>query len=106
LGKWNKGVRWVRLLIHNIWDVAWDKWEHINEVVHKQDNLVSQAELEQLNGWIHEAIQIGSGMVLVGDYHLFRDISVDSAFKWTFARNKRWKQYAEQAWTYYQETHE
>jgi hypothetical protein len=25
LGKLNTGERWVRLLTHNIWDVAWDQ---------------------------------------------------------------------------------
>jgi hypothetical protein len=74
-------------------------------VVHKQYNLVSQAEAEQLNGWIHEAIQIGSGLVMGGENYLFCSILVDAAFKWTLARKKRRKRCVEQAWKSYQETH-
>jgi hypothetical protein len=91
LGKRNTGERWVRLLIQKIWNVDWDQWDHGNEVRHKQDSLVSQPEAEQLNGWIHEVIRIGSGKVLLGNNHLFRDILVDAAFKWTLTRKKRWK---------------
>jgi hypothetical protein len=69
--------------------VAWDQCGHINEVVHKQDNLGSQVEANQLNGWIHEAIRIGSGIVLVGNNYLFRNISVDAAFQWTLVRKKK-----------------
>jgi hypothetical protein len=105
LGKRTTGERWVWLLIQKIWDVAWDQWDHRNEVVHKQNNLVSQAESEQLNGWIREAIRIDSGLVMVGDNYLFHNISVDAAFIWTLARKKRWKWYVEQAWKSHQEAH-
>jgi hypothetical protein len=97
LVKRNSGERWVRLLIQNLWDVACNQWEHRNEVVHKTDNLVTQAEAEQLNGWIRQAIRIGQGLVLAGDQYLFHNMTVDSAFQWTLARNKYWKQFVETA---------
>jgi hypothetical protein len=105
LGKRNTGERWVRLLIQKIWDVSWDQWDHRNGVVHKQDNLVSQAESAQLDWWIRKAIRTGSGLLMESDNYLFRNISVEAAFRWTLARNKIWKRYVEQAWTSYQEAH-
>jgi hypothetical protein len=50
LGKRNTGERWVWLLVQKNWDVSWDQRDHRNEVVHNQDNLVSQAEEEQRFG--------------------------------------------------------
>jgi hypothetical protein len=85
-GKRNSGERWVRLLIKKLWDVAWYQWDHRNEVVHKTDNLVTQAEAEQLNGWIREEIRIGQGLVLTGDQYLFHNMTVDLACQWTLAR--------------------
>jgi hypothetical protein len=89
---------WVRLLIQKLWEVAWDPWEHCNEVVHKKDNVVTQEEAEQLKGWVRKAIRIGQGLVLTGDQYLFHNITVDSAFKWTLAKKKHWKQFVEIKW--------
>jgi hypothetical protein len=96
-GKRNSGERWVWLLIQKLWDVAWNQWEHRNEEVYKTENLVTQVEAEQLNGWIREAIRIGQGLVLAGDRYLFRNMTVDSAFQWTLVRKKYWKQFLETA---------
>jgi hypothetical protein len=106
LGKRNSGERWVRLLIKKLRDVAWDQLEHRNEVVHKKENVVTQEEAEQLNGWIREAIRIGQGLVLAGDEYLFRNITVDLTFQWTLARKKHWKRFVETAWKAYQDTNE
>jgi hypothetical protein len=84
-------------LIQKLWDVAWNKWEHINEMVHKTDHLVTQAKSEQLNGWIREAIRIGQGLVLAGDQYLFHNMTVDSEFQWTLARKKYLNQFVETA---------
>jgi hypothetical protein len=97
LVKSNSGERWVRLLIQKLWDVSWNQLEHRNEVVHKTNNVVTQVEAEQLNGWIHQAIRIGQRLVLAGDQYLFHNMTVDSAFQWTLARKKYWKQFVETA---------
>jgi hypothetical protein len=94
------------MFLQKIWDMVWAQWDSRNEVVHNQYNLVSQAEGEQLIGWILEAMRIGSGIVLVVDNYLFHDILVVAAFNWTLARKKKWKRCLEQAWKSYQETHE
>jgi hypothetical protein len=96
-GKRNSGERWVRLLIQKIWDVAWNQWEHIDEVVHKKENLFTQEEAEKLNVWIRKAIRIGQRLVLAGEKYLFHNMMVDSAFQWTLARKKYWKQFVETA---------
>jgi hypothetical protein len=50
VGKRKSGERWVLLLIKTLWDVAWDQWDHRNDEVHNKENLVTQAEAEQMNG--------------------------------------------------------
>jgi hypothetical protein len=44
IGKQNSGLRWTNALIQNIWQVAWDQWEHRNAILHNSKNIVTQAE--------------------------------------------------------------
>jgi hypothetical protein len=44
IGKQNSGLRWKRVVIQNIWQVAWDQWEDRNAIFHNSENLVTQAE--------------------------------------------------------------
>ena len=37
LGKRNSGRRWLALLIVQLWDTAWDLWEHRNGIFHAQE---------------------------------------------------------------------
>ena len=37
LGKRNSGRRWLSLLIQQLWDTAWDLWEHRNGIFHAQE---------------------------------------------------------------------
>jgi hypothetical protein len=39
--KQNSGLRWTSALIQNIWQVAWDKLEHRNAILHNSENLVT-----------------------------------------------------------------
>jgi hypothetical protein len=94
----------THLLTQKLWDVSWDQWEHRNEVVHNQENLVSQSETDQLHGWIREAIRTGSGLVLTGDQYLFLNLSMDSAFQSALARKKQWKRFVEMACKAYQDS--
>jgi hypothetical protein len=56
LSKWNTGLIWVRLLIHKLWEVAWDQWNLCNEVVHRRENIITIEELEIINSRIHRRI--------------------------------------------------
>jgi Fe-S cluster biosynthesis and repair protein YggX len=42
--KQNPGLRWTSAIIHKIWKVAWDQWEHRNAILHNSENLITQAE--------------------------------------------------------------
>jgi hypothetical protein len=42
--KQDSGLRWKSAFIQNIWQVAWDQWEHRNAILHNSENLVTQAE--------------------------------------------------------------
>jgi len=37
------GGRWAVALIKKLWDMAWDMWEHRNEVLHERENLVTKS---------------------------------------------------------------
>jgi hypothetical protein len=39
----------VIALIKKLWQIAWDLWQHRNNVLHEQENDVVQKESEQLN---------------------------------------------------------
>jgi hypothetical protein len=43
------GQRWVTLLIKKLWEVAWDLWEHRNDILHHQENEVRQTEGPLIN---------------------------------------------------------
>jgi hypothetical protein len=64
LGKRNTGERWVRLLIHKLWKTAWYQWDHRNDALHRQENLVSQAEADMMNSQIRDFFAIGSQVFL------------------------------------------
>ena len=41
------GERWVMALIHKLWDVAWDLWDHCNRVLHDSDTSLIKQQREQ-----------------------------------------------------------
>ena len=49
LGSRRTGRRWVIALIKKLWQIAWDLWQHRNNVLHEQENDVLQKESEPLN---------------------------------------------------------
>jgi hypothetical protein len=49
LANQNTGLHWVQLLIQKSWEVGWDQWGRRNEVIHRQENLVTIEELETIN---------------------------------------------------------
>jgi hypothetical protein len=52
LKKLDTGERWVRLLIQKLWKMARYQWGHRNYGLHRQDNLVSQADADMMNSQI------------------------------------------------------
>jgi hypothetical protein len=40
------GKRWLAQLILKLWDIAWDLWEHRNNIAHSAN---SDADLQQIN---------------------------------------------------------
>lgn len=43
------GRRWTIELIKKLWDVAWDLWEHHNNILHKEQNVVTDKASCSLN---------------------------------------------------------
>jgi len=41
------GERWVVALIHKVWEVAWDLWDHRNRVLHDSDTSLIKQQREQ-----------------------------------------------------------
>jgi hypothetical protein len=49
LGSRKSGLRWLTALIHKLWDIAWDMWDHRNRVLHDTENSVARdLEIQQI----------------------------------------------------------
>ena len=69
LGKRNTGKRWLTAIIQKLWDVAWDLWDHRNNVLHKKDDGVLR---QRLQNDIREQVTLGSRTVTVQARPLLR----------------------------------
>jgi hypothetical protein len=83
IGKHNSGLRWKSALIQNIWQVAWDQWEHMNAILHNSENLVTQAEAVMIASRVQMELETGIQGLLQGDRYLFDDHQVKKSAKWT-----------------------
>jgi len=67
------GRRWVIALIQKLWDVAWDLWEHQNEVLHEKENLVTWSMGIHLNHRVSRVfMDLCSRPLRANDSHLVR----------------------------------
>ena len=67
------GRRWVIAIIQNLWDTAWDLWEHRNEVLHEKENLVTRAMGLHLNRRVTRVfLDLCSRPLRANDSHLVR----------------------------------
>lgn len=65
------GLRWITALIKKLWGIAWGLWEHRNEVLHHQDNVVSSAFIRSLDRKITKTYnELAQCMLLDKDRHL------------------------------------
>ena len=53
--------RWTASLIHKLWLVAWDQWEHRNGIVHKVGERTTNSEESQLDKAIKRQKRRGGG---------------------------------------------
>jgi hypothetical protein len=67
----HSGKRWTIALITKLWDIAWDLWDHHNEVYHKQMNYTQEEDKEVMDLQIQD---LYDNMVMTGllpkDQHL------------------------------------
>jgi hypothetical protein len=96
------GERWVHLLIQKLWGVDWDQWDPRSNLVHNQENVVTQLKAAQLNGWIDGEIRTDIGLLSMGDTYFLLNLSMKTALQWTLTR-KQWKRFDEMVWTPYQD---
>ena len=47
MGIRKSGDCWVVALIHKLWDIAWDLWDHCNTVLHDSDTSLIKQQREQ-----------------------------------------------------------
>jgi hypothetical protein len=73
IGKHNSGRLWTSALIHNIWQVAWDQWEHRNAILHNSENIVIQAESVMIASRVQMELETGIQGLLQDDRYLFDD---------------------------------
>ena len=60
------GKRWTISIIKKLWQVAWDLWDHRNQILHEKDNAVVQQQLRQLDSNITASYHLLTTYVLAG----------------------------------------
>jgi hypothetical protein len=73
-----------------MWKVAWDQWEHTNEILHKSENLVTQAEAVMIASRVQMELETGIQGLLQGDKYLFDDRPVAKSAKRTVDSQDSW----------------
>jgi ribonuclease HI len=69
LGRRNTGKKWARELIKKLWGVAWDMWEHRNDILHNSDTPAKLRRIAQANLRIEEEFDTGIEGLLPRDKH-------------------------------------
>jgi hypothetical protein len=87
----------VRLLIQKLWKRAWDKLDHRNDVLHRQENMVSQAEAGIMNAQIRDLFTVGSRGFLSQVRYLFTGHSIGAALLLSLRQKKAWLNLADNA---------
>jgi hypothetical protein len=81
IGKQNSELHWTSVIIHKIWKVAWDQWEHRNAILHKYEKLVTQAEAVMIASQVQMELETEIQGLLQGDNYLFDDRRVSKSTK-------------------------
>ena len=69
LGSRKTGKRWMAALISKLWDIAWDMWDHRNDVVHRTGN---DKDSIKLNKEIREELRTGHARLPADAQLVFR----------------------------------
>jgi hypothetical protein len=69
LARRNTGKKWVRELIKKLWGVAWDMWEHRNDILHTTLTPAKLRRIEDLNTKIQRQLKLGQGGLLPRNLH-------------------------------------
>lgn len=64
------GRRWVTFLIMKLWDVAWDLWQHPNDILHREKSKSSPQEQHILNKQVSSMFHNLLSYVLSTDRYL------------------------------------
>jgi ribonuclease HI len=81
--------KWISQLLLKLWGVAWDLWEHRNQVLHQHNSSSSPAEVQALNTRISTLYTSLVGQHLPQDQYLFHD-PLDRILKKTNSGKKEW----------------
>jgi hypothetical protein len=100
------GRRWVIALIQKLWDVAWDLWEHRNEVLHEKENLVTWSMGIHLNHRVSRVFtDLCSRPLRANDSHLVRlplykllEHNVSYKTQWLFVAEPALRMVRRQTW--------
>jgi hypothetical protein len=49
LGSQRTGKCWVIALLKKSWDIAWDLWQHRNQILHEQENAVTAQYMQSMD---------------------------------------------------------
>jgi hypothetical protein len=91
------GRRWATAVIEKLWNIAWDIWEHRNGILHRQENLVAQSLIIQLNARVSRTYtELSSRTLRHNDRHLVY-LTLFTLLQWDTNYKITWLSVAEPA---------
>jgi hypothetical protein len=68
------------MLIQKLWQVAWDQWDHWNDVIHQHENLVT-IDVAVITTHMQEELATGAQGILRREGHLFQEHCIVMAYR-------------------------
>jgi hypothetical protein len=87
------------MLIHKLWQVARDQYDHRNEVLHESENFVSLADAQKVTSCMEEELATRIQGTLHRDKHLFQELRVANALLYCGQSRRKmngWEQWRKQ----------
>jgi len=88
LSRRNTGKKWVRELIKKLWGVAWDMWEHRNDILHNTLTPAKLRRIEDMNTRIQDQFELGRDGLLPRNLHWLQ--APEKVIRYDFELKAQW----------------
>jgi hypothetical protein len=83
-------LHWTSMITQKLWQVAWDQWDHWNEVLPKSENYVSLAEIQKVTSRMQEELSTGIQGTLHRYTYPFQEHGVANTLLWPIEKHIKW----------------